>query len=365
MAGNIFGRSLRMSSWGESHQEAMGVVVDGLPSGLVLDVAEIQSELEYRKPGQSAVSTSRKEDDRVRILSGLFEGKTTGAPLSLMVENKDVDSTPYEKTKNTPRPGHADYVYRLKYGFFDYRGGGRSSGRETVCRVLAGAVAKQLIATVGIKVLAHTIRIADITLEHKPSIKEIEENTRKNPIRCSDMKTADLMVERIKEIAKQGDSSGGIVEVLAFNVPPGLGDPVYDRLDAVLSNALMSIPAVKGVEFGEGFASAGLRGSQVNDAIALRDGKVVFESNNAGGLLGGISTGMPLVARIAVKPTSSIALAQKTVDLKAMREVNLKTEGRHDPNITPRIVPVSEAMMAFVLADYCMIEGLIPKRIVK
>ncbi|OYT55103.1 MAG: chorismate synthase [Candidatus Altiarchaeales archaeon ex4484_2] len=365
MEGNSFGRCLRMTAWGESHQKAVGVVLDGLPSGLKLKLEEIQEEVDLRRPGQSEISTPRKEEDRVEILSGLFQGKTTGSPLSMLVYNRDVDSKPYEKIKNIMRPGHADYTYRLKYGFHDYRGGGRSSGRETVSRVMAGAVAKKLLKHPGIKVIAHTTQIADVSLEKTPSIKEIERNSRSNPVRCSDPETADLMMKRIQEIAGAGDSSGGIVDVVALGVPPGLGDPVYNKLDAVLAKALISIPAVKGVEFGAGFKSPDMRGSQMNDPYRITNGKVVFESNNSGGILGGISTGMPLIARIAVKPTSSISVKQKTVDVGRMEEVDLGIEGRHDPNITPRVVPVAEAMTAFVLADYCIAGGLIPPRFPK
>ncbi|MEA1924776.1 MAG: chorismate synthase [Candidatus Altiarchaeota archaeon] len=365
MEGNSFGRCLRMTSWGESHQKAVGVVLDGLPSGLQLNSEEIQKEVDLRRPGRSEISTPRKEEDRVEILSGLFQGKTTGSPLSMLVYNRDVDSGPYEKIRNIMRPGHADYTYRLKYGFHDYRGGGRSSGRETVSRVMAGAVAKKLLEHLDVRVIAHTTQIADISLEKTPSIGEIEENSRSNPVRCSDPKSADLMMKRIKEIADAGDSSGGIVDIIALGVPYGLGDPVYNRLDAVLAKALISIPAVKGVEFGSGFSSSDMRGSEMNDPYRLKDDKVVFESNNCGGILGGISTGTPILARIAVKPTSSISLKQKTVDVDRREEVDLEIEGRHDPNITPRVVPVAEAMTSFVLADYCIAGGLIPKRFSK
>ncbi len=365
MEGSSFGRCLRMTSWGESHQKAVGVVLDGLPSGLQLTSEDIQREVDLRRPGRSEISTPRREEDMVEILSGIFKGKTTGSPLSMMVQNRDVDSAPYEKIRNIMRPGHADYTYRLKYGFHDYRGGGRSSGRETVSRVMAGAVAKKLLEHLNVKVIAHTTQIADVSVEKTPSIREIEENSRSNPVRCADPKSADLMIKRIKEIADGGDSSGGIVEVVALGVPYGLGDPVYDKLDAVLAKALFSIPAVKGVEFGAGFSSADMRGSKMNDPYGLKDGRVVFESNNCGGILGGISTGTPVVARLAVKPTSSISLKQKTVDVGRMEEVDLGIEGRHDPNITPRVVPVAEAMMAFVLADYCIAGGLIPERFTK
>ncbi len=362
MEGSSFGRCLRMTTWGESHQKAVGVVIDGLPSGLRLDLKEIQGEVDLRRPGQSEISTPRMEEDRVEILSGLFQGKTTGSPLSMLVYNRDVDSRPYEKIRDIMRPGHADYACRLKYGFHDYRGGGRSSGRETVSRVMAGAVAKKLLQYLDIRVIAHTTQIADVSLEKTPSMEEIERNSRSNPVRCSDPGTADLMMKRIQEISCEGDSSGGIVDVIAWGVPPGLGDPVYNKLDAVLAKALISIPAVKGVEFGSGFKSPAMRGSEMNDPYRIRDGRVVFESNNSGGILGGISTGMPIVARIAVKPTSSISVKQKTVDVERMEEVDLVIEGRHDPNITPRVVPVAEAMTAFVLADCCIAEGLIPHR---
>ncbi len=360
MNGNSYGKNLRMTTWGESHQKAMGVTLDGIPSGLEITEEEIQREVDKRRPGQSDISTGRKEEDRIIIQSGLLDGKTTGAPLTVEVKNKDVDSSSYDKLRDTPRPGHADLTYRLKYGFHDHRGGGRASGRETVSWVIAGAVAKKLLEHLGVKVVAHTIRIDGISMQKKPSLEEIERNKEKNSVRCADLETAKKMEKKIKEVAAAGDSTGGVVEVIAVGIPAGLGEPVFQKLDAELAKALMSIPAVKGVEIGAGFRAAELKGSENNDPFIIREGRILTETNNAGGILGGISNGMPIVARIAVKPTSSIALKQKSVNMKTMEETELVVEGRHDPNITPRVVPVAEAMMAFVLADYSLAAGLIP-----
>ncbi len=359
MYGNSFGRYLRMTTWGESHQKAMGVVIDGIPSGLKLSEGDIQREVDRRKPMQSDITTQRMEEDKIEILSGVFKGKTTGAPLSVVVWNKDVNSSFYERFKDIPRPGHADLTYRLKYGFYDYRGGGRSSGRETLCRVIAGAVAKKILSTIGVRVIAHTVQIENISLKRKVSFEEIERNIEKNAVRCADLETAKMMEKRIREIAEKGDSSGGMVEIIATDVPAGLGDPVFNKLDAEIAKALMSIPAVKGVEIGVGFSAVKMKGSEMNDSYTIKNGKILTKTNNSGGILGGISNGMPIIARIAVKPTSSIGLKQKSVNLKTMKEAELEIKGRHDPNITPRIVPVAESMVAFVIADFSLASGCV------
>ncbi len=359
MSGNTFGKMLKVSTWGESHGEAVGCMVDGTPAGLLLSEEDIQEELDRRRPGKTDIETSREERDKVSILSGVFEGKTIGTPIQMFVENKDVDSSPYEKRKSKPRPGHADLTYRQKYGHVDYRGGSRASGRETVGRVAAGAIAKKLLSLEDIEVLAHVTRAAGVGIEKPPTAEEIKEGRKKNSMNCAFTDTAKEMKNRILEIGEEGDSSGGIVEVLAQNVPSGLGEPVFDKIDAEIAKALMSIGAVKGIEIGIGFRAAELRGSDVNDPFKFQDGKVVSKTNRAGGILGGISSGDPLIARIAVKPTPSISKPQKTVDLETEEETELELEGRFDPNICPRIVPVAESMVALVVADMMLRSGKI------
>jgi chorismate synthase len=359
MSGSTFGERFRVTTYGESHGKAIGVVIDGVPAGLPLSEEDIQKELDRRRPGQSIVASPRAERDRVEILSGVFEGKTLGTPICMIVRNLDVDSRPYEEIKTKPRPGHADLTYWLKYGHVDYRGGGRAAARETVGRVAAGAVAKKLLAASGIEILGHTVEAAGVALEREVTLEEIRTNVEKNPMRCADLKIAEQMVRRILEVSARGDSTGGIVEVIALNVPSGIGEPVFDKLDAEIARALMSIGSVKGVEIGAGFKAARMLGSEMNDPIVLDRGKIVTKTNMAGGIIGGISTGMPIVARIAVKPTPSITKPQKTVDLSLNREVTLELKGRFDPNICPRIVPVAEAMLAIVIADHMIRSGKI------
>ena len=353
MSYNSFGTVFKVTTWGESHGEAMGVVVDGCPSGLELSEVDIQHELDRRKPGVSEITTERKEADEVKILSGVFEGKTLGTPISMLVWNKDVDSNPYEPLKHIARPGQADISYQLKYGIRDYRGGGRASGRETVARVAAGAIAKKILASQAIQIIGHVVEVGGIRAR-KVRVEEITSNTESNAVRCADLEAARRMEALIKEVKDEGDSVGGIVEVLALGVPAGLGEPVFDKLDAELAKALMSIGAVKGVEIGAGFEAAMLKGSEMNDEFYIKEGRIRTRTNNAGGILGGISTGEPVICRIAVKPTSSIAKPQRSVDMKKMEEVELRIKGRHDPCICPRIVPVTEAMIALVLVDYLM-----------
>ncbi len=358
MSGNTFGTLFRITTWGESHGYAVGVVIDGCPAGIPLDEADIQKELNRRRPGQSDVTTPRKEEDKAEILSGVFSGKTTGAPVSIIVKNKDIDSGKYEALRSTPRPGHADLTCELKYGFRDFRGGGRSSARETIGRVAAGAVAKKILAHRNIEILGHVMELGGIRA--KPvNIEEIRENTEKNPVRCADLEAAVEMQAVIHAARSEGDSIGGIVEVLALGVPAGVGEPVFDKLSAELAKALMSIGAVKGVEIGAGFKSALMKGSQMNDPITIQEEKIITLTNNAGGILGGISNGQPIVCRIAVKPTPSISKEQNTVDMSIMEEKRIRIEGRHDPSIPPRIVPVAEAMVALVLVDQMMRGGFI------
>ncbi|CCQ89833.1 Chorismate synthase [Nitrospina gracilis 3/211] len=348
MPGNTFGQLFRISTWGESHGESIGVVIDGCPAGLPITAEEIQKELDRRRTGQSKVTTTRKEPDRIRILSGVFQGKTTGTPLAMMVENADADSSKYELIKHLYRPGHADFTYDKKYGFRDYRGGGRSSARETVGRVAAGAIAKKLLARRKIKVFAYTRQIGDLVMQSF-SQKEIENNI----VRCPDKKMAEQMVQAILQARKDGDSLGGVIEVVAKGVPAGLGEPVFDRLDADLAKALMSLPAVKGVEVGIGFEAARLRGSECNDVFIAKNGKITTKTNNAGGVLGGISNGNDIVLRMVVKPTSSINREQDTVTQKG-RKSKIRVEGRHDPCVAPRAVPMAEAMVALVLIDHLL-----------
>lgn len=348
MSGNSFGEIFKISTWGESHGKGIGVVVEGCPAGLPLKEAEIQKELDRRRTGQSKVTTARKEKDQVRILSGVFEGKTTGTPISMMVENADADSSAYNEIKDLYRPGHADFTYDMKYGFRDWRGGGRSSARETVGRVAAGAIAMKLLARHKIRVIAFTRQIGP-HIARKIDFKEIE----KNIVRCPDKKVAEKMVDHILKMRKQGDSAGGIIEVIVQGAPAGLGEPVFDRLDADLAKALMSLPAVKGVEVGIGFDAVNLRGSECNDPFTTKGKKIITKTNNAGGILGGISNGADIVLRMVVKPTSSISTIQDTVT-RAGKKTKIRVEGRHDPCVAPRAVPIAEAMVALTLIDHMM-----------
>ena len=348
MAGNIFGQLFRITTWGESHGKGIGVVVDGCPAGLPLREKDIQKELDRRRTGQSKVTTTRREPDQIRILSGVFEGKTTGTPISLLVENEDADSSKYDLIRDRYRPGHADFTYDMKYGFRDHRGGGRSSARETVGRVAAGAIAKKILARHKVKVFAYTKQIGHLVAQ-KMDYKEIE----KNIVRCPDKKIAEKMVSAIMRVRKQGDSLGGVIEVVAQGVPAGWGEPVFDRLDADLAKALMCLPAVKGVEVGIGFEAARLKGSQCNDVFIPKGKKITTKTNNAGGILGGISNGNDIVLRMVVKPTSSINKAQDTVTTKG-KKARIRVEGRHDPCVAPRAVPMAETMVALVLVDHLL-----------
>jgi len=348
MAGNSFGQLFRITTWGESHGKGIGVVIDGCPAGLPLNERDIQKELERRRTGQSKVTTTRREPDQIRIMSGVFAGKTTGTPISLLVENEDADSSKYDLIKDLYRPGHADFTYDMKYGFRDHRGGGRSSARETVGRVAAGAIAKKILAKHKVKVFAYTKQIGDL-IAKKMDYSEIE----KNIVRCPDKKIAEKMVSAILRVRKQGDSLGGIIEVVAQGVPAGWGEPVFDRLDADLAKALMCLPAVKGVEVGIGFEAARLKGSQCNDIFISKGKKIITKTNNAGGILGGISNGNDIVLRMVVKPTSSINKVQDTVTTTG-KKAKIRVEGRHDPCVAPRAVPMAETMVALVLVDHLL-----------
>ena len=358
---NSLGKLFNITSFGESHGKCVGVVVDGCPAGLSLNAADIQKDLDRRRANMGPASTSRREKDRVEILSGIAGGFTTGAPLCLLIMNEDADSSVYEKIRSQLRPGHADFTARLKYGGFnDWRGGGRFSGRITATFVMAGAVARKILDTIGIEIFAHTVEIGGINAAPLP-YEEIRKKALKNPLSCADARASVKMAALIETVKKKGDSLGGIIEGIALNVPVGLGEPVFDNLDGELAKALLAIPAVKGVEFGAGFAASRMKGSVNNDPFIIKRGKIATTTNNAGGILGGISSGMPVVVRVAVKPTASIALEQSTVDIEKMKETALKVGGRHDACIVPRAVPVVEAMMAVTLCDFAMRAGLIPR----
>lgn len=358
--GNSFGKLFKVTSFGESHGRCVGAIIDGCPAGLPISAEDIQGEVNKRKPGAGIADTRRMEEDKVEILSGVFNGFTTGAPICLLIWNKDIDSSVYERMRFLPRPGHADYTAFMKYGGFnDFRGGGRFSGRITATFVMAGAIARKLLGLSGIEVLAHTIEIGGIKAQPK-GLDEIRKGT-ENPLRCADPEAAEEMAGLIAKVREAGDSIGGMVEGMALNVPAGWGEPVFDTLDGELTKALFAIPAVKGVEFGAGFSVAGKRGSENNDPFTIRDGKIVTVTNNAGGILGGISSGMPIVVRVALKPTSSIARSQETVDMKSMERASLTVMGRHDICIVPRAVVVVESMMAVTLCDFAMRAGLIPR----
>ena len=346
MSGSSFGKLFKITTWGESHGRGLGVVIEGCPAGLPIKESEIQFELNRRRTGQSKVTTTRKEGDQIQIMSGVFKGKTTGTPISLLVENEDADSSKYELIKDLYRPGHADYTYDMKYGFRDYRGGGRSSARETVGRVAAGAIAKKLLARERIKIIGFTRQVGK-HIAKNIDYREIENNI----VRCPDNKIAEKMINSIMRARKKGDSLGGVVEVIAQGVPAGLGEPVFDRLDADLAKAVMSMPAVKGVEIGVGFQSAIMTGSECNDVFAMKNKKVITTTNNAGGILGGISNGMDIVIRLVVKPTSSINKAQDTVTQQG-KKAKIRVEGRHDPCVATRAVPIAEAMVAITLIDH-------------
>jgi len=353
VAGNSFGRFFRITTWGESHGLALGVIIDGCPAGLEISPEDIQYELDRRRPGQSRITTQRKEADAIEILSGVFEGKTLGTPISMMVRNTDVISKSYEDIKDVYRPGHADFTYDEKYGHRDYRGGGRSSARETVGRVAAAAIAKKILNSQGVRTTGYVKQVGDIVAQDI-DFDQIEEN----PVRCPDPKAAEKMIGLIESVRREGDSVGGTVEVVSQGLPSGLGDPVFNKLDADLARALMSIGGIRGFEVGMGFGVVEKKGSQVNDLMYKKeDGTLGFRTNNSGGLLGGITSGADLVVRIAIKPTSSISQVQDTVDKKG-EKTQLQVKGRHDPCLCPRAVPIAEAMVNLVLIDHLLISKL-------
>jgi chorismate synthase len=349
MAGNIFGNAFRLTTFGESHGPALGGVIDGCPAGITLDMEAIQEELNRRKPGQSAIVTQRKEPDEVHFYSGVFEGKTTGTPIGFTIYNTNQKSKDYSHIKDSYRPSHADYVYEKKYGVRDYRGGGRSSARETASRVVAGAVAKQMLS--GITITAYVSAVGDLRLEEHYSNLDFS-LIESNPVRCPHPKTAAAMEDYIKSVRKDGDTVGGVVSCVVQNVPVGLGEPVFDKLNAVLGGAMLSINAVKGFEYGSGFAGAAMRGSAHND-LYNEDGST--KTNYSGGIQGGITNGMDIYFNVAFKPVATIMQSQETLN-NSGEIVDMQGKGRHDPCVVPRAVPIVEAMTALVLADFTLLQ---------
>lgn len=354
---NSFGRLFRITTFGESHGVAIGVVVDGCPSGLTISEETIQVELDRRRPGQSSISTQRKEEDKCEILSGIFEGKTTGAPIAILIKNKDHISSDYDALKDVFRPGHADYTYFLKYGNRDHRGGGRASARETATRVAAGAIAKTFLRKLEMEILAFVSKVGTITSEVDLDFvtsKQIEANA----VRCPDKKAAIKMQERIEEYKAKGDSLGGVVTCICRNIPTGLGEPLFDKLQAILAHAMLSLPAAKGFEIGSGFAGAELPASLHNDNFEGDEatGRITTSTNHSGGVQGGISNGQDIVFKVAFKAPSTITQPQNTVD-KEGNSIILEARGRHDPCVVPRAVPIVEAMAALVLADAVLLSG--------
>ena len=351
MAGNTFGNFFKLTTFGESHGEAIGGVIDGCPAGVSIDLDAIENQMMRRRPGQSAIVTQRKEADTVRFLSGIFEGKTTGSPIGFIIENTNQKPADYTHIKDSYRPSHADYTFDKKYGYRDYRGGGRSSARETACRVAAGAIASQLLGAIAIT--GYVSSVGDLTLE-KP-YQELDFNTvDSNLVRCPDAEMASKMIAKIKEIKKQGDTIGGIITCVIQNVPVGLGEPVFDKLHAQLGKAMLSINAVKGFEFGSGFKGATMHGSEHND-LFNQDGTT--KSNLSGGVQGGISNGMDIYFRVAFKPVATIMQKQQTINSKG-EKVEMQGKGRHDPCVAPRAVPIVEAMAALTIADFWLANKL-------
>jgi chorismate synthase len=360
MASNSFGTVFTITTWGESHGKAVGVVIDGCPAQIPLHVDEINEELAKRAPGRSAYTSPRTEQDRAEILSGVFEGKTTGAPICIIIPNKDADSSKYEPIKELLRPGHANYTYLQKYGIFDWKGGGRASARETACRVAAGAVAKKLLAHFGILTGAYLVQMGTIRAHvDEQDLASIQTSTYESPLFCPDQGASLLMMALVEKAKEEGDSLGGIVRFVATGLPVGLGDPVYEKLEAKLAHAMMSLPASKGFEIGSGFQSAVMHGSEHNDRFIRDKEKVMTETNFAGGTLGGISTGMPLFGHVAFKPTSSIKKPLETLTTSEEKAIFELPEGsRHDPCVAIRAVPVVEAMLSLVLADSLLLQRM-------
>ncbi len=360
MSGSSIGQRLVLTSFGESHGKCVGAVLDGCPAGLEIQEKDIQKMLDQRKPGQSLVSTQRKEGDQVEIISGVFRGYTTGAPITMIIWNEDQDPRAYDELITKIRPGHSDYPAFVKYNEFnDYRGGGRFSGRLTATHVMGGAIARKLLkVTLGIETNSYTIKIGKILMNSKFETK-MKTQIYDNEVRCPDKKIAEKMRNSILDARKHSDSLGGIIESTTINLPVGLGEPIFGSLESDISKAIYSIPSVKGVEFGSGFAGSELFGSENNDQYIVRGGKIITKTNNAGGILGGLSNGMPIVMRVAFKPASSIAKKQTTIDVKTKKPVTLQVHGRHDPCVVPRAPPVVDSLVSLVLADHALLGGFI------
>ena len=355
MSGNSFGKIYKLTSFGESHGKAIGGIIDGCPPGIEIDVNSIQKELDRRKPGQSKVTTLRDEPDKLEILSGIFEGKTLGTPIGFLIWNKESKSSDYDKLKDVFRPSHADFTYEKKYGIRDHRGGGRSSARETIARVVAGAIAKIILNQYGIQIRAFVKQIHNISIDKEYNIGELFA-IKENVLRCPDDNATKLMLEAIEEAKQNGDSLGGIIQCLIEGLPPGLGEPVFDKFHAQLGKAVLSINAVKGIEFGLGFQSTKLKGSEHNDEFFVEDDKIRTKTNFSGGIQGGLTNGEQVYFNVAFKPTASIKSIQKTVNLEK-KETNIQIEGRHDPCVLPRAVPIVEAMAAMVTLDFLLLQN--------
>jgi len=365
MPSNSLGDRFSITSFGESHGKCIGTIVNGCPAGLQLDEFDIQQLLELRRPGQSVLTTQRKEKDEVNILSGVYNGYTTGAPICLIIWNKDADSRSYDAIKTTPRPGHSDYPAYLKYGgFADYRGGGRFSGRLTATIVMGGAIALKILSNyLNIEVSSYIKSIGDITCNtDNLSFNDIKQKRYSNDVRCPDQDAAIKMSEAIMAARKAGDSLGGVIECKTSEIPAGLGEPIFESIESELSKGLFSIPAVKGVEFGSGFRGSNMKGSENNDIFYIEksSGRILTHTNNAGGILGGITIGMPLSCKIAFKPAASISMTQKTIDIEKKIETDLNVKGRHDPCVVPRAPPVVDSIVGIVLLDHCLKCNLIP-----
>jgi len=352
VAGNTYGQIFKITTFGESHGKALGVILDGCPAGLEIDETFIQNELDRRRPGQSSIVTQRKEGDKVEILSGIFEGKSTGTPISMIINNKDQRSRDYGHIMDKFRPSHADFTYQKKYGLRDYRGGGRSSARETAARVAAGAIAKLLLQKNGISIHGYVSQVGNITISQ--DYKNLDfSNIENTPIRCPDLKVAEAMIDLIKKTRKKGDTVGGVVAAVVQGCPVGLGEPVFDKLHAELGKAMLSINACKGFEYGSGFEGAKMNGSDHNDVFKNEGGKISTTTNFSGGVQGGISNGMDIYFRVAFKPVATIIPAQDSIN-EAGEAVTIEGKGRHDPCVVPRAVPIVEAMAALVVADFLL-----------
>jgi chorismate synthase len=359
MPANVLGERFSIASFGESHGKCIGTIVDGCPAGLKLDEKDVQPLLDLRRPGQSIITTQRKEIDKVSIISGVFNGYTTGAPICLLIWNTDADSRSYDEIRDTPRPGHSDYPAYLKYGgFADYRGSGRFSGRLTATIVMGGAIALKILSQyLNIKIISYTKSIGNVICDTKNmSFDELNDKRYLNEVRCPDFDSALKMRDNILSARKNGDSLGGVIECITSGVPPGLGEPIFESIESELSKGLFSIPAVKGVEFGSGFMGSTIKGSQNNDTFYIEktSGKILTTTNNSGGILGGITNGMPLKFRIALKPAASISMAQKTINIVKRSETDLQIKGRHDPCVVPRAPPVVDSVVAIILLDQCI-----------